>query len=95
MICFGNKDHPFKEKPMKPSFPILRLLLARLERVTADSVWAHRASGVRGALLKTQQDLEEGLPVDPRQVEREIQAGFAVLERAGRERIRRGMPKQS
>ena len=79
---------------MKPDpSPLLRLLLSRLERVSADSYWAHRASGVRGALLKTQQSLEEGHIVDARQVEREMQAGFEVLERAGRERIRRGSPK--
>jgi len=30
---------------------LIRLLLSRLERVSVDSYWAHRASGVRGALL--------------------------------------------
>jgi len=29
-----------------------RQLLSRLERVSADSVWAHRSSGYRGSLLK-------------------------------------------
>ena len=29
------------------------LLVSRLERLSADSVWAHRASGMRGSLLQT------------------------------------------
>ena len=69
---------------------LMRLLLARLERITADSHWAHRASGVRGALLKTQQLLEDGHPVAPRRVEAQIRQGFEILEQAGRERIGRG-----
>ena len=28
------------------------LVLARLERLSADSIWAHRASGLRGSILK-------------------------------------------
>ena len=71
---------------------LIHLLLSRLERVTADSYWAHRASGVRGALLKTQQDIEEGRAVSLREVERQVQAGFDILERAGRERISRSGP---
>lgn len=72
---------------------LIRLLLSRLERVSADSYWAHRASGIRGALLKTQQAIEEGHTVEPRLVERQVQAGFEILEYAGRERIRRGSPR--
>ena len=29
-----------------------RILIARLERLSADSYWAHQASGLRGALLR-------------------------------------------
>lgn len=71
---------------------LIRMLLSRLERVTADSYWAHRASGVRGALLKTQQSIEEGQAVNPREVERNVKAGFEILERAGREKISRSGP---
>ncbi|MBI9043727.1 MAG: hypothetical protein JEZ06_04530 [Anaerolineaceae bacterium] len=28
-------------------------LISRLERLSADSHWAHRASGIRGALIRT------------------------------------------
>ena len=30
----------------------VRLLPTRLERISADSYWAHRVSGVRGSLLR-------------------------------------------
>lgn len=31
----------------------IKLLLERLERLSADSIWAHRASGLRGSLIKS------------------------------------------
>jgi len=33
-------------------------LLVRLERLSADSYWAHRASGLRGSLLKCVEQIE-------------------------------------
>jgi hypothetical protein len=33
-------------------------LLVRLERLSADSYWAHRASGIRGSLLKCVEEIE-------------------------------------
>lgn len=71
---------------------LVRMVLARLERVTADSYWAHRASGIRGALLKTQQAIEDGRTVNLRQVERLVRAAFDILERAGKERLSRSGP---
>jgi hypothetical protein len=38
---------------MSEAGPFIALLLARLERISADSPLAHRASGVRGALLRS------------------------------------------
>jgi len=69
------------------TFHLLRLLLARLERISADSRWAHRASGARGALLNSLQCFDDGLAVSPRQVQAQIRRGFEILEQAGRERI--------
>jgi len=31
---------------------LIEMLVARLERLSADSYWAHQASGVRGSLLR-------------------------------------------
>ncbi|MBI1795100.1 MAG: hypothetical protein HYR70_13060 [Chloroflexi bacterium] len=67
---------------------LIRLLLARLERVSVDSYWAHRASGVRGALLKALEKLEAGRPVDGSALRRLMDRGFQILERAAQERSR-------
>ncbi len=64
------------------------LLSARLERLSADSTWARRASGLRGSLLKAIEAAEKG-EVDPVQsqarLERLIRRGFEILENAARE----------
>ncbi len=67
---------------------LLQLLLARLERVSADSFWAHRASGVRGSLLRTLERLEAGESVGTEHIQTVLEQGFHVLERAARERTR-------
>lgn len=65
---------------------LLRLLLARLERVSVDSYWAHRASGVRGGLLRALEKIEAGQAVDESALKRLMDNGFQILERAARER---------
>ena len=65
---------------------LIRLLLSRLERVSVDSYWAHRASGVRGSLLKALEKLEAGQTVDGSALKRLMDKGFQILERAARER---------
>jgi hypothetical protein len=35
-----------------------RQLLVRLERLSADSYWSHRASGLRGSLMKCVEQIE-------------------------------------
>jgi len=66
----------------------LQFLLARLERISADSVVAHHASGVRGAMLRTVEKLENGRPVPSSEVRRLIESGYALLEKAAQEKIR-------
>lgn len=65
---------------------LIKLLLARLERVSVDSYWAHRASGVRGALLKALEKIEAGQAVDGSALKRLTDKGFQILERAAKER---------
>jgi hypothetical protein len=68
-----------------------RLLLARLERLSADSPYAHRASGLRGSLLRYL-DLMEVPPqagasaslIEPK-MEDLLACGFEILEKAARE----------
>jgi hypothetical protein len=52
-------------KSPRPDDKLIRLLLPRLERISADSYWAHRASGVRGTLVKILEQIETGAEVDP------------------------------
>lgn len=72
-------------------------LVNRLERLSADSYWAHQASGVRGALLRRLELLNN----QPRQTEQSpssnnniqldllLMVGYAILEKAARESQRR------
>ena len=70
-----------------PALNLLRLLLARLERISADSVWAHRASGMRGALLRMLDKLENGRPVHRSELKRLTEMGFYILEQSAKEKF--------
>jgi hypothetical protein len=70
-----------------------RHLVYLLERLSVDSHWAHRASGLRGALLRLIIDAEKTSPdantaviseIETR-LEALIQAGYLVLNRAAQE----------
>jgi hypothetical protein len=62
-----------------------RLLAQRLERLSADSRWARRASGLRGALLRSLEALESGQAEEIPGLDDLIRKGFVILERAARE----------
>lgn len=64
---------------------LLRLLVGRLERLSVDSRWARRASGLRGNLLKIIEILEEGGKVPPARLEALIEQAFEVLRRSAQE----------
>ncbi len=58
--------------------PLVPLLIERLERLSADSPWAHRASGLRRALLHSlEEEAEEG-----RSLEILVEMALRLLERA-------------
>ncbi|MCQ3954130.1 MAG: hypothetical protein DPW15_12795 [Chloroflexi bacterium] len=78
----------FTMDAMNDNLRVLQFLLARLERIPADSVVAHRASGVRGALLRALDQLEAGRPVPVPEMRRLIESGYRLLEKAAREKIR-------
>jgi hypothetical protein len=75
-----------------------RLLVARLERISADSIWARRASGMRGALLKWLEEFEQAsllTEVSPSYNDHEkegidllIEMSYKMLEKAAKERLR-------
>lgn len=67
---------------------LARLLIARLERLSVDSYWAHQASGLRRSLMRCVDELEleaRQAEQNHRRLERLIQRGFDILERAARE----------
>lgn len=73
---------------------LARQLLTRLERLSADSPWAHQASGVRGALLRRLQSAEATAQDDDARLGLDgltalIERGFDILEQAAREMERR------
>lgn len=64
---------------------LIRMLLPRLERISVDSYWAHRASGARGALVKLLEQIETGAEVDPVSLKKNISVGFEILREAAEE----------
>ncbi|MBS1249964.1 MAG: hypothetical protein MAG431_01553 [Chloroflexi bacterium] len=60
---------------------LARSLLHRLERISSDSSWAHRASGIRASLSKAMGEKN----ASPAQVEDLINIGFHILEKAAQE----------
>jgi hypothetical protein len=71
-----------------------RILIARLERLSADSYWAHQASGLRGALLRsialcesqhvTESD-QESETSPAAQLDHLMEKSFEILVRGARE----------
>jgi hypothetical protein len=66
---------------------LILLLLSRLERISADSIWAHRASGVRGALLRLEAQFDAPQRPQSPALQRLVDQGFEILERAAQEKI--------
>jgi hypothetical protein len=64
---------------------LIRLLIDRLERISTDSVWAHRASGVKGSLLRMLDKSEKGHPIQQTELKQIMDLGFFVLEKAAKE----------
>jgi len=73
------------------------LLVSRLERLSADSIWAHRVSGYRGALLRSIAKVNENdNSADPEGWDETTELGYlghllaqgyVLLEKAARELI--------
>ena len=62
-----------------------KMLVDRLARLSADSIWARRASGLRASLDKTLHQLETGADVDGEHFDHLIALGFEMLEKAAEE----------
>lgn len=64
---------------------LLRMLAHRLERLNVDSLWARRASGTRGNIIKLTAKIEAGEEVDAARLKPLIERAFKVLEHAAQE----------
>jgi hypothetical protein len=65
----------------------IKYLLAMLERLSADSPWAHQASGLRGALIRQLEAQERGNPNkadDANRLDNLMEAGYQILELAAK-----------
>ena len=67
---------------------LIQLLLSRLERISVDSPLAHRASGVRGALLRSLDEQTSGSAADAQEIDRTVDVALAILCQAAEERRR-------
>jgi hypothetical protein len=61
---------------------LLRLLASRLERLSVDSHWARRASGLRGNIIKIIELADAGEPISPKRLDLLIETAFDILRRA-------------
>lgn len=64
---------------------LLRLLATRLERLSVDSRWARRASGLRGNIIKVLEQADAGEPVAARRLDLLIDSSFDILRQAARD----------
>ena len=64
---------------------LLRLLAGRLERLSVDSIWARRASGLRGSVIKALETVDAGIHLPPEQLDMLIERSFLILRNAARE----------
>ena len=65
---------------------MIQMLLARLARISADSPWAYKASGLRGSLMRYLDALETSAaaatpPPSPEQLNALLTYGFEILEK--------------
>ncbi len=64
---------------------LLRLMAERLERLSVDSHWARRASGLRGNMIKVLEESDAGQELEPERLSLLIQHAFEILQRAAQE----------
>jgi hypothetical protein len=72
----------------KRELKLIKRVTERLEHLSADSIYAHRASGLRGSLLRYQVRLEAGEQLSWEEmaiIDQLLDEGFRILELAGKE----------
>jgi hypothetical protein len=64
---------------------LLEMLAYRLERLSVDSLWARRASGLRGNIIKVLNEVRQGETVPAARLTPLIDRAFVILEHAAQE----------
>jgi hypothetical protein len=64
---------------------LVKRLVDRLERLSADSTYAHQASGLRGTLLRYVEHIEAGDTVNSDELDPLVEYGFKILNEAAKE----------
>jgi len=74
-----------RKKKNNQQLELVQLLATRLERLSADSTWSHRASGLSGNMLKVLEEIESDQQVDGARLALLIDNGFEILRNAALE----------
>lgn len=64
---------------------LLKRLVDRLERLSADSTYAHQASGLRGTFLRYIERFEAGEEINIAELDWLVEYGFEILRLAAKE----------
>ena len=72
---------------------VIQMLLARLARISADSPWAHKASGLRGSLMRYLDELEasargSATPPAAERLSALLNYGFEILEKVAQASVK-------
>ena len=78
----GYNTRYMNHRSIKKQEKLARTLLSRLEKISADSPWAHQASGIRASIAKTLSKQELKTIGD---LESLLDLGFDILEKAAGE----------
>ena len=69
----------------KADVELLRMMAERLERLSVDSHWARRASGLRGNMIKVLDEIGAGQEIEAARLNPLIERAFEVLRHAAQE----------
>ena len=73
------------ESTYEQRISLLTLLAARLERLSVDSHWARRASGLRGNIIKVLEEAGSGQRIPYERLDLLIGTAFDLLRRAAQD----------
>jgi hypothetical protein len=73
------------ESTYEQRIDLLHLLAARLERLSVDSHWARRASGLRGNIIRVLEEANSGRRISAERLDLLIGTAFDLLRQAARD----------